>query len=302
MPRMTVALAMACAAALLAFAPRAAAGTSTVLVRGTASVTDPGERAYAGRVADRVARWLQDEGVPVTTVSDEQVAGGLPSDARVAVLPYNPQPSPAEVRQLTAWLRRGGRLIVCYSSSTELADAMGMRLGDYRSEQLPGRWNAFRFLPGAPAVVPPVVRQSSRNIRVAAPADGRSRTIAVWEDDAGRPTGDPAWVQSPQGFWMSHILLDATDVAAKRRLLLALVAACDPSAWAPAARHLARRAGALWPDTDLSVAMVQFAKMPYDELPVVDDKEHNSVIGIISRQDLLSAYNIRLTQMRSGKS
>ena len=58
----------------------------------------------------------------------------------------------------------------------------------------------------------------------------------------------------------------------------------------------------LWPDTDLSVAMVQFAKMPYDELPVVDDKEHNSVIGIISRQDLLAAYNMRLTQMRSGKS
>jgi CIC family chloride channel protein len=58
----------------------------------------------------------------------------------------------------------------------------------------------------------------------------------------------------------------------------------------------------LWPDTDLSVAMVQLAKMPYDALPVVDDKEHNSVIGIISRKDLLAAYNIRLTQMRPGKS
>lgn len=48
--------------------------------------------------------------------------------------------------------------------------------------------------------------------------------------------------------------------------------------------------------------MIQFAKTPYDELPVVGDKEHNSVIGIISRQDILAAYNIHLTQMRSGQS
>jgi CIC family chloride channel protein len=55
----------------------------------------------------------------------------------------------------------------------------------------------------------------------------------------------------------------------------------------------------LRPDTDLYVAMVQFAGIPYDELPVVDD---HSVKGIISRQDILAAYNIRLAQMRSGQS
>lgn len=58
----------------------------------------------------------------------------------------------------------------------------------------------------------------------------------------------------------------------------------------------------LWPDTDLSIVMAQFAKLPYDELPVIDNNQHNSVIGIISRKNILVAYNIRLNQMRSDKS
>lgn len=58
----------------------------------------------------------------------------------------------------------------------------------------------------------------------------------------------------------------------------------------------------LRPDTDLSVALLQFAKLPYDELPVVENEQSNLVIGIISRQDLLSAYNSRLEQMRSGQA
>lgn len=252
--------------------PSVSGAAPVALIRGTASVANGSERDYAGRVADRVERWLRDEGVPVASLTDEQAASGLAPGTRVAVLPYNPNPPASEVRQLAAFLSRGGRLIVCYSGSAELAQAMGMRLGEYRSEALPGRWSAFRFTAAAPPYVPPLIRQSSRNIRAATPVAGRSQTIAVWEDDAGRPTGDPAWVQSGQGFWMSHILLDATDVAAKRRLLLALVAACDASVWDPAARHLARCAGALWPGADLedSVQRVRAAAAATGRLAAVE--------------------------------
>jgi CIC family chloride channel protein len=58
----------------------------------------------------------------------------------------------------------------------------------------------------------------------------------------------------------------------------------------------------LRPDTDLSVAILQFAKLPYDELPVVENGERKLVVGIISRQDLLTAYNTRLVQMRADQS
>jgi len=46
--------------------------------------------------------------------------------------------------------------------------------------------------------------------------------------------------------------------------------------------------------------MTRFAQLEYGELPVVD-AESRKVLGLLRRQDLLAAYNVRLAEMQAGK-
>ncbi len=56
--------------------------------------------------------------------------------------------------------------------------------------------------------------------------------------------------------------------------------------------------GPLHPDTDLTTAMAAFAQGDYDELPVVDAESHH-VLGLLRRQDLLTARAERLAKLQS---
>ncbi len=210
----------------------AAEPARVVLVAGTASTPNAAEQRYSKNTARRMARWLADAGIAHRESDDDGVIAGSLGGASVAILPYNPTPPQRELIRLDAFVRRGGKLIVCYGADPTLARIMGLQLGSYSAA--PGQRTGFRFLEPAPAGVPLRVAQASNNIRPAYPADDRGRVIAVWEDAARRPTRDPAWTQSPAGLWMSHILLD-DDSRAKGRMLLGLVALCDPAAWRSAA-------------------------------------------------------------------
>jgi CIC family chloride channel protein len=55
-------------------------------------------------------------------------------------------------------------------------------------------------------------------------------------------------------------------------------------------------------DTDLSTAMVQFAQLEYEELPVLESGVSRKVIGTLRRQEVLAAYNSRLAEMQAGKA
>ncbi|MCF7838871.1 MAG: family 10 glycosylhydrolase, partial [Candidatus Marinimicrobia bacterium] len=63
-------------------------------------------------------------------------------------------------------------------------------------------------------------------------------------DDDGRRTGHAAWVASPQGFWMSHVLLP-DDGGRKRDMLLGLMAAAVPELWGRAAWRRIQETGSL---------------------------------------------------------
>ena len=214
-----------------------------VLVQGTASAPNAAEQRYSQNTTRRLSRWLQNAGVAHRIVTDEGVSAGELSRASVAVLCYNPAPPPRELRRLADFIRQGGKLIVFYSAEPQLAGLMGLKLGAYVAAPAPERWTAIRFNEAAPPGLPPRVFHESHNIRPAFPATAEAKVIAWWEDSQGRVTPDPAWVQSPAGFWMSHILLD-DDSGAKERLLLGLVGACDPGVWRQVAERQAAFAGA----------------------------------------------------------
>jgi uncharacterized lipoprotein YddW (UPF0748 family) len=240
-----------CAAGALSAAP-----PPVVILRGTISTPNEGERRAAQRTAGLLERRLGEIGIPVRAVNEEQAAAALVG-ARVAVLSYNPLPPADELAALRLFVERGGRLLVFYSSSPELARLLGFRLGEYRAAPGGGRWSAFRFTEQAPPHLPALVRQESRNIRPAVPIPGRSQIIAEWYGSDGQPTGDPAWVLSDRGAWMSHVLLGDADAAAQRHLLLGLLAAFDPELWEPAARVIVERAGRLRPLLDFESSAAQ---------------------------------------------
>ncbi len=211
-----------------------AAVENVLLVRASSSIKDPAERNYAASLTRRLGNWLSEIGVATTTVDDDTVAKYV-DQAKVIILGYNPNPSATELRLLRKFIGRGGKLIVFYSSSAELASMMGFKLGKYKSAPLGDKWNEIHFDKKVPLHVPSVLFQNSRNIRVATPVNNSARVVAYWADSNSRIGTDPAWLESRHGYWMTHVLVDDGDTSAKQKMFLGLIAACDLSVWKPAA-------------------------------------------------------------------
>ncbi len=246
---------------VVALAVSAAAQAAPVaVVQGNASLA-VGERRFAQALARHVERWYREAGVEAALTDDADLAAAL-TGKKVAVLVYVSQPDAEQMGALKAFVGRGGRLIVCYSSSPELAALMGLRCAGYQKGSTDGRWSAMRFSGPTPRGVPESILQTSQNLFVVQPVAGRSQVMAWWHDRQGRQTGEPAWLSSPAGYWMTHVLLADGDAEAKGRLLLALAAAHDPALWLPAAGRVlqgARRVGGV---TDAAGLTALTARVP----------------------------------------
>ncbi len=217
------------------------AGAAPVaVIHGYQSVSE-GERRFAASLARHVERWYREVGVEAVLTDDRDLSRSLAS-ARVAVLVYLSQPNAMQLAALKAFAGRGGSMIVCYSSSAELAALLGMETVGYQKGSTDGRWSMMRFSAQRPPGTPERILQTSRNLFRVQPVAGRSQVLAWWHDRQGRQTGEAAWLMSPNGYWMTHVLLADGDADAKGRLLLALAAARDPSLWRPAAARVLDRA------------------------------------------------------------
>ncbi len=203
-----------------------------------------GERRFAGSLARHVVRWYQEAGVEAV-LSDDMNLNRTLSGKKVAVLVYTAQPDAGQLAVLRGFLSRGGKLIVCYSSSAELAAMMGMRGVGYVKGSTDGRWSQMRFDSDlAPRGSPGSILQTSGNLFVVAPVEGRSQVLAWWHNRKGERSSEPAWLVSGSGYWMTHILTADGEADAKGRLLLAMAAAHDPSIWQPAANRVLQQARA----------------------------------------------------------
>jgi uncharacterized lipoprotein YddW (UPF0748 family) len=212
-----------------------ASAAGVVLVKGTSSTPNAAEKNYADTLNRNLDRLLTEMNISHDVIDDDKVGSTVLADAKVVILGDNPFPLKKEVWALKTYLDKGGKLIVFYCANPDLAEAMNMKLDQQLVAPKGDRWNRIRFNGNAPPNLPDCVVQESRIIRPVLPVKGKSKVIAWWEDAAGKDSGNPAWVQSDHGFWMSHVLLDDNDVENKKLMLLGLVAALDPSVWRPAA-------------------------------------------------------------------
>ncbi|HNX34235.1 MAG TPA: family 10 glycosylhydrolase [Kiritimatiellia bacterium] len=210
------------------------------VIQGSEAVA-AGERRFALALARHVERWYREAGVEAALTDDTDLTKAL-ADKKVAVLVYLSQPTASQMAALTAFSRRGGKLIVCYSSSPALASLLGVQTVGYQKGSTDGRWSQMRFAETRPRGVPDVILQTSQNLFLVQPVPGRSQVLAWWHDRQGRQTAEAAWLASSSGYWMTHVLLADGDAEAKGRLLLALAAAHDPALWQPAAARMLQQA------------------------------------------------------------
>lgn len=234
--------------------------SALVVVSGTASCTDPGERAVAAKTADRASRLLLEAGIEHRLATDDEIMATGLGTARLALLPYNPEPSARELTVLRAFLGRGGKLGVFYGTSAGLAASMHLRLGKYVKADRPDRWRAIAFPDAAARGLPERIGQKSPNLYTVVPADSSSFVAARWLDARGAPQPEPAVLFSPEGFWMTHILMP-DNWTAKRDMLAYLCCRYAPELWIPAAARAQLDAGRIngWTTLPASIAGIRAA-------------------------------------------
>ncbi len=208
-----------------------------IVVKGTSSVADSTERAYATKLARQTDDWLNELGLRHRLLDDDDITPWSVLGAHAIILPYNPRLSALELKAFKSLIRKGGILIACYGMDSNLATLMEVKLGTYRKAASPRAWNAFSFDQTALPGLPPFVRQSSDHLVPVYPDSGAAQIIAYWTDGRGNPTLEPAWVKTPEGFWMSHVLLPGDEENTKR-MLLAMLAFAIPDVWETATAHL----------------------------------------------------------------
>ena len=196
------------------------------------------EPGYTTSLANHIQRWLRGESVVARVVTPAQMPAALKTE-KLAFLIGFAQPTASEIQTLCDFRARGGKLVVFHSASPALAEMMGVRPVGYRAAPYPGAWSRMDFCSKVPDGLPQSVRQSSSVLQRARPVEGRARVIATWSDRAGKSSGEPAWIASGAGFWMTHVLLADGDEDLKAQLLGAIVGSIDPRAWSVAS-HRAR--------------------------------------------------------------
>ena len=197
---------------------------------------DPG---YYTSLANHVQRWLSEEKISSRVVTPREMGTALANE-RLAFLVGFASPTKAEMQTLRAFRARGGKLVVFHSASPALGELMGVKPVGYRVAAYPGEWSRMDFSAKVPEGLPSSIMQTSSVLQRARPADASGRVVATWSDRRGKSTGEPAWIATRAGFWMTHVLTADGDEEMKARLLGAIAGAADPKLW-NLRSHLARR-------------------------------------------------------------
>lgn len=221
--------------ALTLYSIRARASTVAILRPGASSLPDPGERAFGQRSAHRWAADLHDIGLPPHMINEEDFSADDLDGMTLLVMPYNPNPPAAVLRAVKNFIKKGGKILVCYNAHEEYAALVGVAPQRWTNALLPGQFHKLSFT-GAPDWNGPdyVLQPDTPHLLPVTPRAKDARLIAAWADAAGN-TNRPAIVVSPRGAWFSY-LLGNDDDAARRRMIAFLVDSFMPGAALQAAR------------------------------------------------------------------
>lgn len=188
-------------AGAFAFSAAWAQPEPVAILRATAR-TAPGSESLAGDMAMRCARLLDKAGIPFEELEDTLET--IPGSVQWLFLPYSPELPAPLLRELLAYLKRGGKLFVFYQANARLARACGIRAGPWRGGGESG-WSAMTL--HAPLAEGARIPHITGNLLPPYPAeeDSKATIVAHWLDDTGRNSRLPAITLSPCGAWFAHI-------------------------------------------------------------------------------------------------
>ncbi len=225
-----------------------------LVVAATTSATGAGERPVAAKAAQRIGSFLDLHNIPYGSVDDDAVARGALGHARIAILPYNPNPPQAEIRALESFVKRGGKMIVCQGANSSLATLMKVGLRSIKTATQAGTWRSIRFSHPRRLHLPDRVHDIAWSLVPAYPLSVQSQIIAYWENGSGKRLDDPAVLQTPAGFWICHVIR-GEDPQLKADMMLGMIGSLHPETWIAAARHSLRTAGVIEPHANLAETM-----------------------------------------------
>ncbi len=231
-----------------------------LVVRGESVVRRaPGEAKSVSQYTQGMVRAVADLGLGCAVVSDLDLTPERLKDKRLVILPHNPGIPDETAKTLAAYLDGGGKLLAFYCLPGNLASVAGVQGQGHVGQKYRGYFASIRFGEGALTGAPPVVGQTSWNIRNVKPAGDRARVAARWYDDKGNDTGYPAVVVSDRCIFMTHVLL-GDDAANKRRMLLAMIGHLVPEVWRRAAEGTLERLGRMGPYENFDQACADIRK------------------------------------------
>lgn len=213
------------------------------------------ESRAAAEFAATVAGTLDAAGIRHATLSDLDLTGGQLRLAKILVLPDNPSLPDRAASEIVRYLNGGGKLLAFYSVPAKLRAAVPVEPGPH----IKASFAAMRFTPGALPGAPATVEQRSWNISAAKPVAGKSRVVAEWLDETGRPTGHAAVIASRNAILMTHVLLK-DDAANKRRMLMAMTGYLAPELLRPAVATSIERIGCVGGAKDFSGAVTMISR------------------------------------------
>jgi len=217
-----------------------------VVVRG--EFTD--EREDVDQFHSRVKDCLQGAGIPFAELNDSDVEAGKLAGYRLAIFSYNATVTDRELTEIEKFVAGGGKLFVFYSLPERVAKLLGLENVGHLREEYEGQFATLRFSSRAIQGLPRSARQNSWNIHQVRPAGPDTKVIAKWIDGKGKDTGYVGLTASPNGFYLSHVLLEG-DLDAKQQMFLALIGHLFPEVWAEAVAKVIAQIGQVSTFTDL---------------------------------------------------
>ena len=182
------------------------------------------------RFDERLSRQLSARGLRHASITEAELSPATLAKAELLILANNTQLTDEATTAIEVYLRNNGRLLAFYSLPPRLLAAAGIGAGKHLLADPKGRFASIRPVGASLVGAPAITGQASWNIIAHQPVAGRSRTVAEWFDDAGKPSGFPAIIASDNTVLMTHVLLD-DDKENKAQLLLAMAGLLRPAIW-----------------------------------------------------------------------
>lgn len=222
-----------------------AVGTEAPLmvVRGeSAAAAAPSEAESIRGFAKTMTKTLDSLGLAYGVISDLDVTPARLQGKKIIILPYNPSMPKAVSAAIVGFVKGGGKVLTFYTLNPDLARAIGVKTGGMIRGKEKGLFASIRATDHKFTGMPAAALQASWGIHHAEPLDAQTQVAALWFNERGESTGEPAILASDRGVHMTHVML-SDDSEKKKLLLLAMLGRLDRATWDVAAQSRLKTLG-----------------------------------------------------------